>query len=335
MKNNMEKEQKCKVCGRPLSEEELFESTIKYHQNGCPDCAEILNLQKLAIEHWDKFKQAEMNNPIEDKNYSEEEPIVASDGSAITVKTLGAYSTSYEVEGRTNFVENVIKEIDVARRFLYQDIGPYFEILESMFNKNYRFWKDGGNLWLYVKNAIVSYIVIHLKEYLDNSKHNKSKHSIYRFINIIQNNNEKLFKKQKIFCVKSFKKSKDVMKTLFECFPIEEYLNRLDVLLQKYKSIIETIDDYRNNVYAHSGTLKKKEESENQFTLINLRKIFNSLKIVYDCLSYSIAPDKFAHLNYDYNIWYDHLNTISQFYETKVAKPQEEKANLKKKGSKT
>lgn len=94
----MEKEQKCKVCGRLLSEEETFRSTIKYGQKGCPDCAEILNLQKLAIEHWDKFKQAESDNPIEDSNYSAERPIVVKDGSVVTVRTLGEYKTTYELE---------------------------------------------------------------------------------------------------------------------------------------------------------------------------------------------------------------------------------------------
>lgn len=325
----MEKEEKCKVCGCILDEDELFNSMLKYGQKGCSDCLEILNIQKLAIEHWDNFKREESNNPIENKNYSKERPITMEDGSTITVMTLGAYEATYFVEGRTNYVEGVIKEIDDARRFLYQDIAPYFEILESMYNKKNRFWKDGGDLWFYVKNAIVSYIVIHLKEYLDNSKHNKSKHSIYRFINIIENNGEKLFENQKIFCVKRFKESGDVMKTQFECFPIKEYLSRLDVVLQKYRSIIETIEDYRDNVYAHIGTLKK-EESKSQLTLINLRKVFNSLKIIYDCLSYSIAPDRYAILKYTFNNWYERLNSISQYYEDKAIKTQEKETTNKK-----
>lgn len=316
----MEKVQKCKICGRVLSEDEALNSMFKYRQLGCPDCLEILHLQTLAINHWDMFKRAESSNPVEDKNYSEEKPINLKDGSSITVRTLGAYETTYIAKGRTNYVENVIKEIDNVRRFLYQNIAPYFEILESMYNKNYQFWKDGGDLWFYVKNAVVSYIVIHLKEYLDNSKHNKSKHSIYRFKNIIENNSEKLFDNQKIFCVKTFKKSGDTMKTQFECFPIKEYFNRLDIILQKYQSIIDTIDDYRNNVYAHAGTLKNKDESETQLTLINLRKVFNSLKIIYDCLSYSIAPDRYATLKYTFNNWYDHLESISRYYANKVSK---------------
>ncbi len=323
----MEKEQKCKVCGCVLSEDELFKSVLKYGQKGCPDCLEVLNIQALAIEHWNKFKQVESDNPIEENNYSNEKPIIVEDGSTVTVRTLGTCETTYRKEGRTNFVKNVIKEIDTARRFLYQDIGPYIEILESMYNKKNRFWEDGGNLRLYVKNAIVSYIVIHLKEYLDNNKHNKSKHSIYRFKSIIENNSEKLFENQKIFCIKKFKESGDTMETQFECFPIKEYLDRLDIILQKYKGIIESIDDYRDNVYAHTGTLKNKEESENQLTLINLRKIFNSLKIIYDCLSYSIAPDTFANLTYDFNIWYDHMNNISKYYEDKAIKIREKRNN--------
>lgn len=327
----MEKEQRCKVCGRVLNEDELFHSALKYGQKGCPDCSEILNLQKLAIEHWNKFKRAESDNPIEDKNYSDESTIMSDNGPIVAIRTLNSCKTSYEIEGRVHYVENVIKEIDSARRFLYQGIGPYFEILESMFDKKNRFWKDGGNLFVYTKNAIVSYIVIHLKEYLDNNKKNKSKHSIYRFKNIIENNSKKLFVDHKIYCIKKFEKSGDVMKTKFECFPIEEYLKRLDVVLLKYEGIIGTIDDYRDNVYAHTGELKNKDESEAQLTLINLRKIYNSLKIIFDCLSYSIAPDRFANLEYDFCILYDHLNSISEYYDKKVTKPLEkEMDDLKK-----
>ena len=327
----MQKEQKCKVCGKTLSEKELFNAELHYRQKGCSDCLEILNLQRLAIEHWDKFKKAESDNPIVDKNYSAEKPVVTKSGAAVTFRTLGSYTTTYKVVGRTNYVITVIEEIDHARRFLYQDVGPYFEILESMFDKKYHFWKDGGNLWLYTKNAVVSYIVIRLKEYLDNGKQNKSKHSIYRFKNIIENNSKKLFDNQKISCVKKFDKSSDIVEIPFERFPIKEYLNRLDVVLQKYGSIIETIDDYRNNVYAHTGALRKKDESEAQSTLINLRKVFNSLKIIYDCLFYSVAPDKFTNLNYNFNVWYDHLNCISEYYDRKVTKTLEKEMDISQK----
>lgn len=324
----MEKEQKCKICGRILSEEELFDAAIKYGQKGCPDCLEVLNLQKLAIEHWNAFVRAESNNPIEDKNYSEEKPILTKDGHKVTVRTLGAYETTYKIVGRTRAVKCFIKEVNDTRRFLYLNIGPYFEILESMFNENYRFWKDGGNLWFYTKNALVSYIVIHLKEYLDNGKQNKSRHSIYRFKNIIENNSESLFKKHKIYSIRTFKNSGDIVETQYECFPIKEYLNRLDVVLCKYERIIETIDDYRNNVYAHTGRLKRKDEDEPQLNLVNLRKVFNSLKIIFDCLSYSIAPDMFTNISCDFNIWYDHLNAISDYYDKKLINPQKKKQKI-------
>lgn len=314
---------KCKICGKELldSECEPYFYGIK-RQIGCSECGEILKLQRLNIEHWNKFKNAQYDDPVEFENYYDDKPYTASDGSIVHVKTLDDCKTEYLITGRTKRVKAIIDDIDGARRHLYTDIGPYFEILESMFDKKNIFWKEAGNLFYYSKNAIVSYLVIHLKEYLDNREKEKSKYSIYRFINIINNNKKLLFEKQSICCVRTFNKSGDISKTFFEHFPIEDYLRQLSKILDDYGVLINSIDDYRNNVFAHSGNLKNKEESEGKLTLVNLRKIYNSLKVIYDGLSYSVAPDLFAQLSYDYNFWFGHLNQITEHYKKTVVEPR-------------
>lgn len=327
-----EKPLKCKICGKDLLDDEC--EPIFYHvkkQIACSECQEVLNLQQLNIEHWDKFRSAQTDDPVEHNNFYDDKPFISNDGLSVLIKTLDDCTAKYVIDGRTKHVQEIIDDINHARRRLYTDIGPYFEILESMFDKKNIFWNEGGNLFYYCKNAIVSYLVIHLKEYLDNSKQNKSMYSIYRFINIINCNKKQLFKNQRICCVRTFRKSGDVAKTYFEHFPIEKYLMQLRIILDDYSALIDTIDDYRNNVFAHSGNLKNKEKSENTLTLINLRKIFNSLKIIYDGLSYSVAPDLFAQFDYHYNFWFDHLNQITEQHQKTITKSKSELSETKKK----
>ena len=302
---------KCVICGIELSNDKRINSILKYKATYCDDCVEVAKLQKISIDHWDKFKHAEAADPIEQKNYYEdaENKIYGT-----KIYTLDTFKKEYKVEGRTKKAEQLIKEIDFARRHIYEDIIPYMLILESMFDKKYTFWKDGGNCWFYIRNSLISYLVIHLKEYFDNGM-NKSKLSLYRLKNIILNDKTNLYHKPKINCIRKFEKTGDVSNISFETYPIEDYFNQLVIVLEQYKPIVQSIEDYRNNVYAHVGKLRDKENHQEQMTLKNIRKTINALKIIFDDLSYSIAPDKYVNIEINYNIWLSRLNLISQFYE--------------------
>lgn len=304
-----------------MDDVQRIKSVSCYRNIYCKDCIEIAKLQKINIVHWNKFQYAEMNDPIEQRNYHKDKEDVLN---GLEVLTLDNFKKEYRVENRTKKAERLITEIEYARRHLYEDVKPYLYILETMFDKKYSFWKDGGNYWYYIRNSLVSYLVIHLKEFFDNGK-NKSKLSLYRIKNVVLNNKNNLYKRPKITCVRTFEKSGDVSNVAFENYPIDEYLKQLDVVLKEYEPIIQSIEDYRNNVYAHVGDLKDVINHQAQLTLKNIRKTVNALKVIFDGLSYSIAPDKFVNIQIDYNIWIDHLNIISRYYDEHVTKPLKDK----------
>lgn len=300
---------KCEICGKYFEEPNDTSILILRRPSRCPDCKEILELRDLLADHWNKYQDLESNNPVEERNFIQDsEPIQNELGGTTTTYTLDDFTEKIIVK-RSHEVENIIESIERARNFLYFQVDAQFTILESLFERKDRFWDDGGNFKGYVRDASLQVLVIKLREYLGS----KSKLSLGKLRNRIHEKRKAIYLDGRPTIKKTFKRSGDVMETQFPIFPIEEYLSKLDTVLETYKSTIDAMIDYRDNLFAHLDSLKN-AESAKYMTFTNVKRIFNSLKVIYDGLLYSVAPDRFKHLRVEHNMWFDHMNHISEYW---------------------
>ena len=289
----------CEICGMKYEDIKDPVKLLLNSHDKCPFCEKIIELQNHLIEHWQEFKKASASNPIELNNMTKGKD---------NVYSLDEHVSTFSFDGRTPFVKEMIEEIAKARKYLYEVVEPYMIILKSLYETKDSFWKEGGNLHYYVRNSSIQFVAIRLKEYLKSD----SKYSISKIKNKLVNNKKILFDHHHIFEIVEFKKTGDIIKTEFPHFNIIDYLNKLDKVLEGYSKTIDAIIDYRDNQFAHIGNLKMPIESPREFTYINTKRIFNSLKIIYDGFYYSLAPDLYTGLHYDFNIWFDHLNQITK-----------------------
>ena len=301
---------KCEICGLFFDESNSLDVLLVTGPAQCPFCNEIIDLESNLKDHWRQFMSIEANDPIEQRNYikdaEEYKPLIGD----VESYTLDKFEKTFEIIGRTKRVKAFIELLEKARKYLYETIHPQIQILESFYERKDRFWLDGGNLCYYIKNAVVESVVIKLKEYLNSN----SSFSLPKIRNIVRNDKKYLFDSHKIYIIKKFQKSGDISKIKFPHFEIEKYLVKLDAVLDSYSNIINAIQDYRNNMFAHINVLNDPNNSEKELTFHNIKRIFNSLRIIYDGFYYSIAPDLYSTLIYDHNLYFDYLNGISMFY---------------------
>lgn len=301
---------KCEICGEIFEEPNDLAILVLQGPTRCPRCKEVLELQDVLHDHWQHFRTLEDENPIEERNFIQDpEPVPDGFGGIITTYTLDSFSEEIIVK-RTHKVEEIIATIEEARKYLYTQVDAQYRILESQFERKDRFWKDSGNFEGYVRDASFHVLVIKLREYLGN----RSKYSLNKLRNRINDKRKDLFYDQRPTIRKTFKRSGDIVETTYPVFPIEEYLMKLDTVLKNFKNEIDAMIDYRDNIFAHIDYLKN-VESKKYMTFTNVKRIFNSLKVIYDGLLYSVAPEKFTHLMVNHNMWFDHMNQISEYWE--------------------
>ena len=304
---------KCDICGTTYDESNDLDDLIIAGPAKCPCCKEITDLREELVKHADKFWEAETKNSVKQNNMIKEiVPSCCQDlssvGGVITESYIEAqHSITYRVEGRTKRVKDFIQRIAEARRYLYEVIEPHMEILESIFERKDLLWDYGGNLGGYVEVASVQLVVIRLKEYL--SKSSDSRFSIYKIKNIINTSKKAFFDDHRIIKVKTYVESGDKMETPFPHFEIDKYLDKLNNVLVSYEKVVNAISDYRDTQFAHIDKLKNPEESRKALTFVNLKRVFNSLKIIYDGLLYSVAPDLFTRLVYNHNLKFNVINS--------------------------
>lgn len=306
---------KCDICGLLFDEPNDLDVLVLTGPAQCPHCQRILELQEILKKHWCEYTDREHSDPVHERNFYPTADYETEYG-VVHSEELDHYESRIEIIGRTKRVKDIIETIDQARKYLYVRVDPQMTILNSFFDSKDRFWKDGGNLGPYVKDAAVEFVAIKLKEFLGNS----SKYSLGKIRNRLINDKKVIYDNHIVTEVKKFKRSGDEMRTTYPHFPIEEYLEKIDDVLDDYRKTIDAIKDYRDNVFAHIDELKHEEESRVELTYTKIRRIFNSLKIIYDGLLYSVAPDVFTNLRVEHNMWFWHLNEISAFYEEEYRK---------------
>ena len=305
---------KCEICETDFYESNDLNYLVVNGSAKCPNCSKIFELQTVLESYSNEIKNIEFNDQIFNNNMIKQNEINIGPVN-IQNYSLDEFEKEIIVEGRTKKVQELIDRIVKGREFLYMELEPKIQILKSIHIDKDRFWDDGGNLRLHVNEAVVQYIVIKLNEFLSTNK-NSSKISINKIVNIIKNSQKSIFDEQKIIKIKKYKKSGDIQKNIYPRFNITEYLNKLTEVLDSYRYIIKAFDDYRDTKFAHLDNLKN-PKSELQLTYKNIVKIFNSLKIIYDGFLFSVAPDLFNNMYVNHNVWYSHLNRISESYSKK------------------
>ncbi len=320
---------KCEICEAEYEEPNDLNYLVVNGPQKCPHCTEILALKEVLIDYSNKFRRSEWDNPVFNKNMIKDGEYDLGYGKTQSYR-LDEFTKNIVIEGRTKRVQEIIDRIVDARKFIYFDLAGKIEVLKSIYKNKDRFWADGGNLVNQVSEMTVEYIVIKLNEFLSTNVNNY-KYSISKIRNIINNDKIAIYDNQKIIDEKKFKISGEVMRSQYPRFEIENYLSKLDKVLDDYRMIISAIDDYRDNKFAHINNLKKPESSKS-LTYRNIIKIFNSLKIIYDGFLYSVAPDLFSNLVVDFNIWFGNLNQISQYYYDNVTKIHRAEESILKQG---
>lgn len=319
-------QKKCEICECEYEESNDLNYLLMHGPVRCPSCMDILKLKDVLIDYSKAFSDIERDDPIQERNMIKDGEYADEYGKTTTY-TLDKYDSEIIVEGRTKKVKDLIERITKARDFLYMNLAGKIELLKSIYHDNDRFWKDGGNLVYHVSEVTVEYVVIKLNEFLSANKNNY-KYSINKIRNIINADKKAIYDNQKIVLIKKYKISGDIQRSEYPRFEIDKYLSKLDDVLDEYRNIISAIDDYRDTQFAHIDELKNKD-SKKQLTYRNIIKIFNSLKIIYDGFLYSVAPDLYTNRIVDFNVWYHHLNHISQYFYDNVTKIHEEKKSGK------
>lgn len=301
---------KCDICGMEYEESDDLSYLLIHGPAECPYCSKIIKLRKILEKYSNEYHSNLIDNEIYERNFypdnhESEEPF----GQEVSSSTLDEHLLEYVAENRTQSIEEIINRIQFVRKYLITRVGAQFEILDSIYEKKNIFWRETGNFLNFVHDASFQYIIIKLKEILGSS----SKYSITKIRNCIENNQTAIFKKQKVYEVYTFKKSGDVLKQLFPVFPILEYLNNIDDVLNEYKNMIQAINILRDKEFAHlDGT--NVDEYYKEINYVGLKRIYNSLRIIYDGFLCSVAPEKLNIIMLDYNMWFSHLDDITEYW---------------------
>ena len=306
----MDKETKlCCYCSRPLPDAIGRDLPLKYRTDKlCEDCKPIKDIVKFISDYSNNQAREVWANEIHEHNMIKDNTDFGTDVSSYS---LAKHTSSYRVVKRTTRVQSFIDKIIRARNLLYFELGPIFEVLDSIYINKDKFWNDGGNLIKYVHNACFGMAVLRLSELLNNKS---CKYSIAKIKNSLLTDSKYVFKDQEIYERMEFVESGDILEERYEHFNIETFFNLVDETLKGYKVITDALKDYRDTQFAHIDELKS-EESSNLLSYVNLKRMFSLTKAIYDGLLYTVAPDKYATIVFDPNIWFSHLNEISDAYE--------------------
>lgn len=304
---------KCDICECDFEESNDLEYPVVHGHAKCPNCKNVIELRDCLHEYSKKIANVEITNPIYDKNMVKEKTYDYGVGK-VQIFSLDKFDVEKVIVGRTKRIKEHINRIDEARKFLYVDVEPKINILKSIYHKKDKFWEYGGSLVFQVSEVTVEYVIIKLNEFFGDSKY-----SIDKICNIINNDKKAIYDKQKIIMKRTYKTSGDIQEILYERFNIEKYLSKLDNILSEYKNILKAFKDIRDTQFAHFDE-PKIEGSKSKLTYLNLIKIFNTLKVIYDGFLYSVAPDLYTPIIVESNVWHNKLNNIIKYYEDNYVK---------------
>lgn len=301
---------KCDICGFEYEANSCLEEEVINGPLQCPHCEKVIELQKVITSYSDRHMDEVTASEVYKKNFYPKNSYFNSSYECSTFR-LDDYDLDYEVENRTKTIKDLIKRLQYIREYLITRVGAQFEILDSIYEKKNTFWMESGNFLNFCHDASFQYVIIKLKELVAGSR---SKYSIQKIKNIVQNKSTEIYKNQKIYEVRIYKNSKDVQKSKYPEFPFSEYLKKIDDMLDEYSDLIKAIAVLRDKAFAHIDG----EDIESFYKKINyigLKRIYNASRMIYDGFLYSIAPDLYHPLTMDYNMWFDHMDDIVHLYQ--------------------
>lgn len=298
---------KCPYCNSNYEFNDDWTTWVKLEPKDCCDaCSEINVLKNQLKKYSDSQHEKEWNNRIHEQNMVKDDLQLVK---GVTSYSSAHYVTSYRVEGRSEYIKDLVEKIDFIRKMLYLDIGAQFEVLDSIYEKKNSFWNESGNLIRYVHNASFEYIVIKLKECLSGSN---SKYSIKKFKNEFANNKNRIFSTQKVYTVFTYDNG-STFEIAYDPFPIVKYIESIEKILDEYSKNIKALKDLRDKNFAHISN-EDTTESFNNLSYVDLKRMFSMIKLIYDGFLYAVAPDKLSTIIVDYNIWFSHLDQIVKEY---------------------
>lgn len=298
----------CKYCGLEYEDYDDLESLIKFKSGKCNKCIGLEKIVDFVSDYSSKHRDCVWKNKVYERNMIKDNHQHIQ---GVTSFTLAKHTSSYIVKKRTKRVQLVIDKIIFIREYLYQNLEPIFEILDSIYIKKDVFWNDTGNLIRFVHNCCFQEAVLKLRELLMNSS---CKYSVKKICNTLLSDSKYLFKEQEIYEHIEFIESKDVIQEKYEPFNINEFVKLIDSVLEENKNILDAMKDYRDNMFAHIDELKN-ENSSKAMSYVNLKRMFSLAKNIYDGFLFVVAPDKYAHIVFNSNIWFSHLNEMSAIYK--------------------
>jgi len=326
----MAKEAKlCRHCGKLLSDDTNLKLVFEYETDKlCEECTKVQDVIKFVSDYSHNHSNKVWRNEIHERNMI---PDNIDYGSGVKSYTLAKHTSSYKVIKRTKRVQSLVDKIVYIREYLYFNLNPIFEILDSIYIKKDKFWNETGNLIRYVHNTCFQEAVLKLSELLINGS---SKYSIKKIKNSLLADSKYVFMEQEIYERMEFEKSGDVLEERFEPFDINTFVDLIDGTLDYYKAITNALKDYRDTRFAHIDELHS-DESSKTLSYVNLKRMFSLTKAIYDGFLYVVAPDKYATIILDSNIWFSHLNEMTDAYkreqDTRKKRYEEEFASLLKK----
>lgn len=303
---------KCEICGYEYDEYDNLDDLITKGPSKCPHCIKVLELRNIMEKYYLLHFKNVTSNEIYKKNLypdnSRRNIFLGNNSSS----TLDKFEKYYNFKKRSKIIVDLIERINFVREYLITRIGAQFEILDSIYEKKNMFWKETGNFLYFCHDASFQYVIIKMKELI--SGYN-SRYSVSKIKNIIRNNYNSI-QQQRIYEIREYKRSRDIQKDELPKFPISDFVKKVEEVLKEFESIIEVINGLRDKAFVHLDIINI-EAYYKQIKYIDLKRIFSTLKIIYDGFLFIVAPDEFNQLSMDYNMWFSHLDQIVHEYHLK------------------
>lgn len=300
----MEEIIRCKYCNKAISgKTDTLPKIDNLLSDVCEDCWQIEKLKNYVLNYSNRHKENVIRNALYNKNLIKDDYDY---GNGVKSYSLSYRSDSFKVEKRTKRVKMIINKIEKVRKYLYFELEPTFEILDSIIIKKDIFWEESGNLHFFVFKNCIYNAALRISEFLANKN---SKYSVESIKKNLLAESKYVFKEQKIYEIIKFERSEDVLEEKYETFRMEEFASLIDDVINNYEFIIKSIKKYRDKHIAHVEDI----DFENQDILItyrNLKMAFSLAKTIYDSFLYIVAPDKYGEIIFDSNMWIPHLNLI-------------------------
>lgn len=293
---------KCDICGNELEESDDVWYLAEHGKPICPDCKPIIELRKFYDNYLNENYTKEHNSEIWLKNFYRVNS---------TTRVLDKYKEDWDYIDRCKKVEEFLDSTKSGRKYLFENIKPHLETLDSMFIKKHKFWETTGNGWFYIREATLNLVFIKL---IDAYKGKENKCSIEKLFNILENNisNFENFELQHKIC---FEKSKDVLEFRFSKFPVRQFITIAKKSLNEFEPFLEAIKGIRDKECAHNGKIDPSKYRKLDYK--TLKRLIELLLVIYDGFLLLTTHHESYFTQYSYGVFYDNIENLVELGKVK------------------